>query len=127
MLSLQIPSLTETVHLSGVEVTVHQLPLFFLEQLPAAYPIPEEKGPERTTRLFKSAGIEVVEALQQGEALGGRPDWGDGVEAWNAYADKCTAALKQANFTSSHYKVIQKAVKRLEERQMESLESVGNA
>lgn len=127
MLNLQIPALTETVTLSGVTVTVHQLPLFFLEQLPAAYAIPEEKGPERTTRLFKSAGIEVVEALGQAKALGGRPDWKDGAEAWDAYADKCTAALKTANFTSAHYKVIQEAIKRLEDRQMESLEQAGNA
>ena len=149
MLSIKLPTITETVTLNGVPVEVQPLPLFFIENVQRAYPKPDKDTDPtafgawlrqwvavRTIEALGLSGEVVYEAepidvdtsdpIVRVTELVGRPGWSQSSE-WPAYAEACEDALAGAGFTTAHVNAISAAVDKLELRQLEALEPVGNS
>ena len=137
MLSFNIPTLTETIALSGVDFVVFPLPLFFRTRVQKIFGSPprtdgDETSIERTLYLLRLESIFIVEALHEagnikyGDDKKGRPAWDD-PSAWPIYAATCMDALTMAGITGNHVKAIQNAYGRLEDQSMKGLDDVGNS
>ena len=138
MLSIKLPTITETVALNGVPVDIHPLPLFFLENVSRAYPQPDkEEDPTgyglwvrhwTALRIIEALGLsgEVAYMLDDSTTQEGRPNWDDS-DCWPAYASACEDALSGAGFTTTHANAISKAIATLDGRHLDALEPVGNS
>ena len=139
MLSLKLPTIQETVTLNGMEVPIYPLPLFFRARVQRIYRQPADGDGtiEDAVYWFRYTAIEIVEYLglsgeiiyqttAGGEVFTGRPAWGELMQ-WAAYAEACGLAVEQAGITGVHVDEIRTAAGRLDKRQIESLQSVGNS
>ncbi len=129
MLSITLPTITETIALNGVPVDVRPLPLFFIENVQQAYPRPnKDTDPHAHAAWLRCwVAVRAIEAIGlSSEVAGGRPGW-DRPDDWPRYAEACVDALGAAGFTTTHINAISDAVSRLDARQLEALKPVGNS